>query len=317
MIPSVRLIACGILVLTFSTWSARDAAAYGGATGLEFDDESDLLSGFTTTWKDWWDWDSGSTCTWYDPEYGCLRYEYRERWASVIGELYAPSGPAGAAYARHFYQAILELELHQPESGHWEAYGHHHFEEDVYIVEYDQWFGWWYWYFVGTGYYYFGTTGQAANVPGPPCGDERDVMIEEYRAGQVAWTPVCSDFASSGGTTHFSWSELNGHFQDGNPHPPWGIVRQSLMTGLEETRANYNRGGLRLTSGYRCPHGNAQVGGVQQSLHMHGRASDMFSLDHPWTEEEFNRVRQAALLAGAVEALFWNTYTDRHFHAAW
>ena len=70
-------------------------------------------------------------------------------------------------------------------------------------------------------------------------------MIEEYRAGQVAWTPSCSDFASSGGSANFSWSELNGGFTDGNPHNPWGIIKSAVTTGLEDTRSNYNRGGIR------------------------------------------------------------------------
>lgn len=113
------------------------------------------------------------------------------------------------------------------------------------------------------------------------------------------------------------WSELNGGFSTGNPHNPWGIVRLALTTGLEATRTNYNRGGIRLSSGYRCPHGNAQVGGTQQSLHVHGRAADRYSADHPWTEEEFRPLREAASLTGPVELLSWSTYPDHHLHAAW
>jgi hypothetical protein len=155
-------------------------------------------------------------------------------------------------------------------------------------------------------------------VAGPEgCGDERDNIIEEYRGGQVAWTPGCGDFASGGGAPHFSWSELNGGFTNGNPHTPWGIVTSGLTNGLETTRTNYARGGIRLSSGYRCPHGNANVGGVQQSLHMHGRAGDMFSSEHSWTEAEFTLLKEAADLTGPVESLHWHTYTDRHFHAAW
>jgi len=60
----------------------------------------------------------------------------------------------------------------------------------------------------------------------------------------------------AGGTTNFSWDALNGNFSNGNPHRPWGIVREGLTTGLEATLTNYNCGGILLTSGYRCPHGN-------------------------------------------------------------
>ncbi len=150
------------------------------------------------------------------------------------------------------------------------------------------------------------------------CGDERTTMISEYPEYGVNWTPSsCSDLASSGGSAHFSWSELNGGFEEGNPHSPWGIVRGELTAGLEATRSNYNRGGIRISSGYRCPHGNHQVGGVAQSIHMKGRAADMFSADHEWTDQEFNLLRDAAEATGPVESFFWNTYADHHYHAAW
>lgn len=127
------------------------------------------------------------------------------------------------------------------------------------------------------------------------CGDERDTMISEYIDYDVGWVPTCSDFSSSGGTAHFSWSELNGGFSTGNPHNPWGIVRQALKDNLETTRTNYNRGGITLSSAYRCPHGNNNVGGVQHSNHMKGVAADMYSASYQWTEEEFN-LRKAQLI---------------------
>ena len=149
------------------------------------------------------------------------------------------------------------------------------------------------------------------------CGDERDNIREEYRAGQVAWTPACSDFSNSGGSQHFSWSELNGGFSTGNPHNPWGIIKSSLTTGLESARSNYNRGGVLLTSGYRCPHGNANSGGVSNSRHMFGDAADMYSNDHTWTEQEFGLLRAAVTDAGASWTSSWNTYTDHHLHGEW
>ena len=94
-------------------------------------------------------------------------------------------------------------------------------------------------------------------------------------------------------------------------------MNPALTAGLEQTRTNYNRGALRLTSGYRCPHGNRNSGGVAQSNHMQGRAIDVYSADHVWTREEFGLLRVAALLAGATEALDWERYTDRHLHLAW
>jgi len=94
-------------------------------------------------------------------------------------------------------------------------------------------------------------------------------------------------------------------------------VNAALTAGLEQTRTNYDRADMRLTSGYRCPQGNRNSGGVAQSNHMQGRAVDVYSADHAWTREEFDLLKQAALDAGATEALDWETYTDRHLHLAW
>jgi hypothetical protein len=151
------------------------------------------------------------------------------------------------------------------------------------------------------------------------CGDERDIILQEYIDYHVNLRPTCTDFASSGGTAHFTWRELNGGFQAGNPHHPWGLVSQGLTDALEATRTNYNRGGIRLTSGYRCPHGNARVSGAPRSFHMHGRAADMYSANHPWTEEEFLLLKQAAerTTPRPIESFDWNTYPDHHYHAAW
>ena len=148
----------------------------------------------------------------------------------------------------------------------------------------------------------------------PQCGDDRTNIIEEYRAGQVAWTPSCGDFGTSGGSAHFSWSELNRY--PGSGHPPFGIVKQVLWSGLESTRSNYNRGGLVIDSGYRCPHGNAAVGGAWQSRHMWGDAADMHSADHLWNRAEWDLMQSAARNAGAS---YIEPYEQdpTHLHADW
>lgn len=153
----------------------------------------------------------------------------------------------------------------------------------------------------------------------PQCGDERGNMIAEYAAYGVNLSPTCNDFRSSGGTTHFSWSEYNGGFQQGSQHNPWGIVTSGLESGLEATRSNYNKP-IHLESGYRCPKGNTDVGSEAPttSWHMHGRAADLFSCcGNAWTEAEFNLMKDAALDASPTEAFNWNTYPDHHFHVAW
>jgi hypothetical protein len=147
-------------------------------------------------------------------------------------------------------------------------------------------------------------------------------VLGEYVSYNVVTPhPSCTDFKNDGSTTNFSWSELNGNFQEGNQHPPWGWVTTTLKDNLEATRANYNRGGLRLSSGYRCPHGNTEAGSTAPttSLHMFGRAADMKSDAHEWTETEFALVKAAAhAVAGEPEESFdWNTYDDHHYHVAW
>lgn len=153
----------------------------------------------------------------------------------------------------------------------------------------------------------------------PQCGDERTTIIEEYKTHNVNWTPSCSDVRSAGGTANFTWSELNGGFSNGNPHATWGIVTATLETEIENTRTNYNRGGIRLSSGYRCPHGHASIpGAASQSIHMRGQAVDMYSASHSWTETEFDLLKAAAVATGnTVEAFNWDTYPDRHLHVAW
>ncbi len=152
------------------------------------------------------------------------------------------------------------------------------------------------------------------------CGDERDDMIFEYYVYTYywgSWRPTCDDFASGGGTGHFSWSELNGGFSTGNPHFPWGHIKPTLELGLELTRFMYNRGGIIINSGYRCPHGNHAVNGVTQSRHMYGDAVDMRSADHPWTKDEHDLLWEAAYYAGSTWRSTWGSYSGNHLHADW
>lgn len=135
--------------------------------------------------------------------------------------------------------------------------------------------------------------------------------------------PFCFAFRSSGGSPHFSWSELNGEWAGGNEsgHNPWGIMPDHTINQLEQTRANFNNGGIVVSSGYRCPIGNANVGGVSNSRHMRGQAIDMYASVYcgcsNWTEAEFNELREAARITGPVELLNYDSYNDHHLHAAW
>jgi hypothetical protein len=161
--------------------------------------------------------------------------------------------------------------------------------------------------------------------------DLNQEYVDTYSGGSVyfasGYLPNCEQWdggwKQSGGSANFMWPELNDNWTGGgNPHEPWGIVTAGLLTGLEATRTNYNRGGILLSGAFRCPHGNAAVGGVFNSMHVHGRAADMYSADHGgrnWDEAEFNLLRNAAMSTtpAPVESLLWTTYADHHYHAAW
>jgi hypothetical protein len=99
-------------------------------------------------------------------------------------------------------------------------------------------------------YIYWAFAGFTEDTAQPQCGDARGVMMQEYIDYSVGWIPSCGDFASSGASSYFSWSELNGGFSDGNPHSPWGIVTGTLKSKLDATRSTFG-GPIVLSSGYR------------------------------------------------------------------
>ncbi len=147
------------------------------------------------------------------------------------------------------------------------------------------------------------------------CGDTRDAIIEEYAVRPViGFVPGCADFAQSGSSFHFSWPQLNQ--SPGSGHPPWGIVRPALWDLIEGTAAVYDywgNGPITITSGYRCPHGNALVGGEEDSRHMFGDAFDSKSVTQLWDFNEWEELRDAGLAAGAT---FYESYflDPTHLH---
>lgn len=94
-----------------------------------------------------------------------------------------------------------------------------------------------------------------------------------------------------------------------------------MFSLLETWRAEYGRGRMRMTSGYRCPHVNSSVpGSAQYSRHMWGDAADIVSMDQPWGYDEWQMMRDAAYRAGASFVEPWGTgpgQTTTHCHADW
>ena len=247
--------------------------------------------------------------------YCSIVYEWYTR-ASVVGSLHrqSQSQAVQSSYVRHPQEAKTSISVAAPAGDTWSARGHHYRELDHYV------------YYCGPAYCYAGgyagttrrlleTTSESEVVCGVP---EVDIMIREYEAPAYSRTdfkPSCNSFQSAGASRHFTWSQLNGGFADGNPHRPWGIVTDSLRRGLDYIASNYpNFKGIRLTSGYRCPHGNASptVRGSNTSFHMIGRAADL--LRNGWTEEEYEAVKAIAQEVGGTAMLPYSRYRDRHLH---
>lgn len=167
------------------------------------------------------------------------------------------------------------------------------------------------------------------------CDDEQRKMAQEYEDYDVQERehPSCSDIEYKGaGTADFDWDELNGYFQEGNPHEHYGWVQSSLKTGIQGMRDAYG-GPLPLKSGYRCPHGNASIPTASpKSWHLEGRAVDisvksMVGVWSNWsgmTKDERAKVEaiwleldRLAIDGGATDLQDFTTYDDRHYHAAW
>ena len=241
---------------------APNAAAYGFTSPLYYDSGSDILGGYSATWKDSWDPDSGWE---FDDECECSLYW--EDWVSVEAELYRPSGGLqSSGYTYDFYYAELDLNPGTPpENGVWSQFGNHYIET--------------YWYdedgsYLGSETSYLGGSAGQASVS---CGDGGlDALVTEYRSRNLRPIPSCYDFKliDSGAlvSTYFTWGEVN-HPED-NSHG-WAIFTGNSLVGLDGTRDNFGSA-LRITSGYRCPHINFNTPGADpNSLHMWGKAADM------------------------------------------
>jgi hypothetical protein len=154
------------------------------------------------------------------------------------------------------------------------------------------------------------------------CGTRQDRIVYEYELKNANERPSsCQEFTQSGASANFSWPELNGrgpassppfgnlHF----PHGDWGLVRESLRAGLEATRLNFG-GPIHLTSGYRDPCGNAGIpGAVPQSLHMQGRAADMFPAGHWGDPFKLDTLQAAGQATNHIEVVRYLNYV----HFAW
>lgn len=188
------------------------------------------------------------------------------------------------------------------------------------------------------------------------CDDEIQGEIHgEYDSGQPHGghgqlppaSPDCEDIehhtSNHSMATNFRWGELNGYFQDGNPHSAngggWGWVQGDLPSGLQTLRDDWaadSLGGVYgpavpLSSGYRCPHGNASIpNAFNDSWHMAGLAADIsvrtIAGRHPnWGgfdaaqkdakyKEVWDKLHDLSDDVNQSGISSYDNYDDRHFH---
>jgi hypothetical protein len=306
---------CGAVGLLTST----RASAYYVTIGINYASSSGTLSGYARTYKEAWDPDYSYQCLWYawDDVYGsgyyCALAQYDGFSVVSYADLYAPDSTLYySGSTSDFRDATAAYSFVDPQPpGVWTGQGRHYEIDDVVLVPCNPLWGCGilpqgeYWYLLA----------QPALQTTVQCPVTVTQIIQEYQTYQVGFIPVCTDFSSGGQTAHFSWSQLNQ--LPGSGHPPWGIVRARLWNGLENTRTQYNRGELHITSGYRCPHGNALVAGSDpHSRHMWGDAVDMYSQNQTWNQSEWTLLRDAAVAAGATN---FEAYAvdPTHLHVEW
>ena len=167
-----------------------------------------------------------------------------------------------------------------------------------------------------------------------PCDETQQAIAEEYVDYNVARShPNCEHIEYKGArAVHFSWSELNGDWQEGNPHTDYGWVSQALKDGLDDMRTRWG-GQLKLSSGYRCPHGNASLPkAVSTSWHLEGRAADisvkwlagvwsnwsgMSTAEQVRVRKIWYRLDEIADDLDQIDPQPFEKYADRHYHVAW
>ena len=312
----IRILLNG-LVFVAGPSASGGASAYEFGSEISYDVDTVTLTGSSRSSKEQGDWGVYTVCVnWiWDPSreyYYCSLYYVEYSFAAVIGEIYRKkqSDPINSAALWGYEKATTSYTIANPEGDDWTAQGQHYAGVHSYWAT--CFFNHCALIYAGTTLYELGETEAEEEV----CGQaEWDKLMREYddETYGVNLNPDCDDFADSGDSDEFTWSQLNGGFSTGNPHEPYGIVEQDLKDGLDYIATNYaNFEGVNLTSGYRCPHGNAAVGGAKNSAHVHGRAGDL--LRPGWTKAEFNDVKEVAKKAGAYKVSKYEDYSDHHLH---
>jgi hypothetical protein len=167
----------------------------------------------------------------------------------------------------------------------------------------------------------FAGANQSGSNTSALCHDDRDKLITEYPKYNAGYLPICfaSEFVPASNaqpTFHFTFAELNTsdiHFSPPDV-PDWAILRAVLLSGLENTRANYGGQAITINSAYRSPLVQNAVSPLfPHDRHIHGDAADMATSS---SQMIWNSLHNAAITAGAcVEPEAQSTVN--HVHADW
>lgn len=282
------------LVLAFTlVLSANQSEAYWGISDLNYsppDGEGggDTLSGYSATYRHWWD---VVYTRWYD--YYCECYIQLESSTAVFLRLYRADGSAVGSAAAYEPNPVFQFSGIEPDQpGDWTLMADHNGRERVWDETLFYCGGWWPCEVVSD---HWATTADQARVA--RCGDQRDDIIAQY-PGRVPWIPGCDDFTQVVPVpSYYSFSDWRSHEFPWD----WAILRDQLVannTCVIDNTLPLGGGYVvpDFSSGYRTPNKNSgTAGSAGNSMHMHGLASDIRVL----SQDEWDNYRYVAKDSGA------------------
>ena len=150
-------------------------------------------------------------------------------------------------------------------------------------------------------YYGFGNIGSGQK---PPERDQLDDLIEEYEDHDADDVPKRGDFVKEESSENFSYKAYKADAYD-------YFIMGMMSEMAEAIRREYNRlidsdpntdYGLLLTSGYRNPKFNSELGGNKNSKHMYGEAIDL--VPFTWPEQRMDKKAAFDILTEAVNEIY-------------
>lgn len=317
---------------------AGRAVAADMYTGLQYNHQYNQLYGMSETALYYGEFEDEYWCVQWGHEDICSHILLYHHTAATDGALYGPSGlNQSHSHAGGTDYSAVSYSVGNPQPGQWSANADHYIVVDVYncTVHYDPVWAVMvldscYYYWSEPGHYLGTTSAQVTACTGVPAAMANEYLPGVVYAGGVNPQIPCPDFKYHNPTyqylAHFTWSELNGGFTDGNPNYGWGFLNQ-IAAGMVELLRVYWNSPLRMSSGYRSPAGNLAVNGSSTSHHMQGRAFDLYKSSVPagacpngpacWTEEEFDELKDLADNMSPYQSFGYYQYADRHFHVSW